>query len=127
MTDYLLDTNILIGLIDQDEWTQMYVERFDAAALAISVISYMEVLMGTEPEQRHVVKKFLDNFQIIELDRFMAEKVVELLLSKQIKNLKYSKLPDMIIAQTAIRMAVPLITYNKADFKGIKGLTVLAP
>jgi predicted nucleic acid-binding protein len=127
MTDYLLDTNILIGLIDQDEWTQMYVERFDAATLAISVISYMEVLMGTKPEQRHEVKKFLDNFQIIELDRFMAEKVVELLLAKKIKNLKYSKLPDMIIAQTALRMAVPLITYNKADFKGIKGLQVLAP
>jgi predicted nucleic acid-binding protein len=88
----------------------------------VSVISKIEVLRFNAPLQiERVLSAFFDNSRILLLD----EDVVEITISvcKQHK----IKLPDAIIAATALSLNLTLLTRNTEDFKHIQGLTVVNP
>lgn len=88
----------------------------------VSVISKIEVLRFNAPLQiERVLSAFFDNSKILLLN----EDVVKITISvcKQHK----IKLPDAIIAATALSLNLTLLTRNTSDFKHIQGLTVINP
>lgn len=118
MVKALFDTNILIDYLSGVEAAKMTLDRFDSPA--ISLITWMEVMVGTTPATQVETRKFLDTFQILTIDANIAERAVLLRQTKRIK------LPDAIIWATAQVHDRLLVTRNSKDF-AVNELGVIIP
>ncbi|HEC65764.1 MAG TPA: type II toxin-antitoxin system VapC family toxin [bacterium] len=128
MIDILLDTNILIySLEGQDKYIE-FLNSLGTKRLGISVISYMEVLVGID-KQSDVKegRELLSSFEVYPLDEEIGEAAAMALSSRKRKNLRDPKFADIMIAQTALHLRIPLITNNAKDFKGFKKLELIVP
>ena len=117
----LLDSNIIIYLSKGE----LNIDKLfdDKTNYFISVITYMETL-GFPFEtlrEKQFVQHILSLFENIYIDKEITEKVVE------IRQYKKIKLPDAIIAATAIVKRCDLMTKNYNDFKKIDSLNVINP
>lgn len=103
------DTNILIDYLNGDRRAEREFSQYDR--LSISLISWMEVLVGAESRDEEVqIKTFLSQFQILEISRNIAE------MSVNLRKLHKMRLPDAIIWASAKELNAPLITRNAKDF-----------
>ena len=88
----------------------------------ISGITKIEILRyGTSDFIYKILTDFIDHSIIYNLDRQVVDQTIALCRLKKIK------LPDAIIAATAIVNQQTLVTRNVADFKAIPNLKVLNP
>ena len=128
MIEVLLDTNIIIYLLNKEQKYIDYLISLDNKTLGISVISYMEVMIGIR-NKNHLddAESILSNIEIMELSKEIGLSSIQLLRKKKKKNLKYPKLADIIIAQTAINLRVPLLSNNPKDLTRIKNLEIITP
>ena len=111
---YLLDTNIILYILSGDETIAQYL---NGKILFASVISEIELLgyKNLAEQEGKQIKSFLSHFRIIYIDEAIKEEAI--LLRK-----KYPlRLPDCIIAATAISLNLTFITADK-QFKQIKNL-----
>jgi predicted nucleic acid-binding protein len=76
----------------------------------ISIITKMEVLIGTTEDNEEIIRDFLDNFIIIPLNEDIVEIAVEIRKKNKVKQ------PDAIIWATAKYKNSLLITRNIKDF-----------
>jgi predicted nucleic acid-binding protein len=123
-TGYLLDTNVIIGyLAGSIPGTGMAaVSGIIDAAPHISVISQIELLRFTDtPENEQILADFVNASVIHPLNDSVVHRTI--VLCKQSK----IKLPDAVIAATAIIENCILVTRNADDFKNIPGLEFLNP
>lgn len=104
----LFDTNILIDHLRDVGGAQQEFDRYDSRS--ISIISWMEVLAGTNQTHETVVRGFLANFEVLPLDDKIAEHAVRL------RRLHRIKLPDAVIWATAQAHSMLLVTRNEKDF-----------
>lgn len=82
---------------------------------AISIITYIEVLSYRfSKQQEKKVKKLLNTFEIIEIDKEIAEKSIYNFRKKKIK------IPDNLILSTAQNLNLELVTRNTKDFEGFE-------
>lgn len=90
---------------------------------AISVITEIELLCWKTPIEKDVeiLHDFINDTQVFEL-----EKDIKLKTAKTRKAHKI-KLPDAIIAPTALTYDLTLLTRNVGDFKNIDGLRLINP
>jgi predicted nucleic acid-binding protein len=117
----LIDTNIIIYLSQGKLKISDFAKKDDN--LYLSSVTYIETLGYPFPTQDEetAATKLCETF-----DRFFLTKEVEeqtILIRKS----KKVKLPDAIIAATAIVHNLTLVTHNSDDFKNIFGLKVLCP
>jgi len=115
--EYLIDTNILIYILQGKPQVKYFAE---SEILTISCITEMEVLgkyQISEPE-RQVIGNALEHCQIIDIDSKIKQMAIN------IKQQNRIKLPDAIIAATAIKNNIALVTADKG-FKKISGLDLL--
>jgi predicted nucleic acid-binding protein len=104
----LFDTNILIDHLRGVEAAREELTRY--ADKAISLISWMEVLVGTADAHRPVTRAFLDGFTRIEIDPRVAERAVSLRQAQRLK------LPDAIVWASAQVHAMLLVTRDTKGF-----------
>ena len=103
----IIDSNILIYLSQKkltiNEVFEENTEYF------ISIISYMEILAYnfSSKEEEAFIDKLLSFFQIIDITKDIADKVIELKRKRKIK------LPDAIIVATALYQNIILYTNDK--------------
>ena len=85
----------------------------------------MELVVGCGNKlELSQVRKFLDRFQILQVNEEISESSFALIENY---NLSHGLLiPDAIIAATAITLGISLATNNRKDFRFIKGLKLLA-
>ncbi|MBF0614950.1 MAG: type II toxin-antitoxin system VapC family toxin [Magnetococcales bacterium] len=121
----LFDSNPLIyflnGVLPSHgrEWIREGI-RFGGA---YSVITRIEILGFPEsPERTQAASRLLQRFTEIALSEVILQRTIH--LRRQYRRLK---IPDAIIAATAMESALPLITHNLDDFTGIAGLIVKDP
>lgn len=128
MVNVLLDTNIVIYLLDRKEPYMSYMDTLVGQSIGISIISFMEVLVGIrsrrEIEEANV---FLEEFEIVPLTMDIARTSAMALRRSQKKSLRSPRMADIIIGQTALMLGVPLVTNNSKDFRSIRGLQLLVP
>ena len=104
----IFDTNILIDYLMGYEQAKIELKQYNSPQ--ISIITKMEVLIGTTEDNEEIIRDFLDNFIIIPLNEDIAEIAVEIRKKNKIK------LPDAIIWATAKYKNSLLITRNIKDF-----------
>jgi predicted nucleic acid-binding protein len=108
MVKALFDTNILIDYLNAVPQARDEFGRYDARS--ISIISWMEVLVGAPPEVEEATRVFLAGFGVIELDNEIAERAVALRRQHGVK------LPDAIIWASAEVHSLLVVTRNTKDF-----------
>lgn len=90
---------------------------------AISVITEIELLCWKTPTEKDVeiLHDFINDTQVFELEKDIKLKTAEIRKAHKIK------LPDAIIAATALTYDLTLLTRNVSDFKTIDGLRLINP
>jgi toxin FitB len=106
----LIDSNIIIYL-SKRELPFSFLDRFKS--VYISVISYMEVLGYNFIDSRE--EDFLNELILLFNVRFIDQKIANSVID--IRRRFHIKLPDAIIAGTALVDDMCLITRNVEDFK----------
>ena len=104
----LLDTNILIDVLRGESAALAWLERQSQAQ--ISVITWIEVLVGCRAGETEAVEAWLESFPRLPLDDRIARESVRL---RQQHGLK---VPDAIILATARCADLTLVTRNSRDF-----------
>jgi predicted nucleic acid-binding protein len=105
----LVDTNILIDYLQTSEDAARELNRYDE--ILISRITWIEFLVGAKrQDERKVREDLLQRFSVVELDRAVAIKSVEIRQARRIE------LPDAIILATARVHGLLLVTRNHRDF-----------
>ncbi|MGF7079133.1 type II toxin-antitoxin system VapC family toxin [Mucilaginibacter sp. UYCu711] len=123
-TGYLIDTNVVIGYLDQTlppKGMEIMNDIINETP-KISVITKIEVLRyNTTVDGYKIINDFISESNVLHLNDQVIDKTIEICKSKQIK------LPDAIIAATALVNNFALATRNISDFKNIQGLELLNP
>jgi hypothetical protein len=108
MVGALFDTNILIDYLNGIEPARVELERHPDKA--ISLITWMEVMVGATPETEAVTRSFLNSFVNLPVDGPVSDVAVSLRSQHKIK------LPDAIVWATAQANGRILVTRNTKDF-----------
>ena len=115
----LFDSNVIIYL-SKRELSRDYIDQFDD--IRISVITYMEILgfRFRSEQEENLVNELVGLFETVFISPAIADKVIEIRKNYTIK------LPDAIIAATAICENLSLVTRNISDFRDI-GVSLIDP
>jgi predicted nucleic acid-binding protein len=108
MVNALFDTNILIDYLNAVPQARSELRRYSGKA--ISVVTWMEVMVGSSPENEAATRTFLATFNTLGIDPQVAERSVHLRRSLRIR------LPDAIVWATAQAHAMLFVTRNTKDF-----------
>ena len=124
-TRFLLDTNSVIYYLDNalPNSAMNFLDNALDIESNISVISKIELLGWTPPDNISLqpVQTFVDSSKVLPLDDVVVQKTIE------IRRIKKIKLPDAVIAATALIYGFEIISRNISDFSGIAGLTCYDP
>ena len=108
MVKALFDTNILIDYLNGVGKVRDELDRY--VDTSISIITWMEVLVGARPQVAAATREFLQSFEVVPIDQVVAERAV-------ILRQKYRmRLPDAIIWASAETDGKLLVTRNTKDF-----------
>ena len=124
-TTSLLDSNCAIYLIKGglEKRVEIELRKATASGFNLSVVSQIELLGYNFPtsEVKSITEKFINQCTILPLDNAVVAKTIEL------RRLYKIKLPDAIIAATAVAFGFTLISRNDKDFDKIEGLKYFNP
>jgi len=123
---YLWDTNTAIYYLQQlfsKEAEDFMDGILKESVPAISAITEIELLCWKAATNKDlaILKNFITDSVVFELDQYIKDKTVELRKTYSIK------LPDAIIAATAFTNDLTLISRNTKDFDKIEGLKLINP
>jgi predicted nucleic acid-binding protein len=107
MVSVLFDTNILIDYLNGIPQAKLELQRYNDRA--ISVITWMEVMVGASPDTLAGTKALLSGFALLPIDDMVAERAVSIRQTKRVK------LPDAIVWATAQVTNRLLVTRNFKD------------
>ena len=114
--DLLVDTNILLYILEGNSKMLPYLE----SNLWVSEITEMELLgvPNIRPEEVKQIKSLLNDCVVITFNQDIKKQTISLKQKHKIK------LPDAIIAATALYLKIPLLTADKG-FKKIDSLDMV--
>jgi predicted nucleic acid-binding protein len=119
---YVLDSNRIIDLVDDREGAGALRKKLRDAKRYASIISRIEALASPKlsPEAEKCVRNFLKTLKIIPLNRKVEEKAIALRRTTGLK------LPDAIIAATALSLEADIISRDNDLLKlNLPGLRVV--
>lgn len=121
----VLDTNPLIYFIARSAQLDV-IERIESAIRAgarFSVVTRIEILSWREhtADSRLKAAALLNQLVEIPLSQSIVDRTIEL------RSMVSIKLPDAIIAASALVENLPLMTRNTGDFTRIPGLVLIDP
>lgn len=120
MEQYLIDSNVVIDYLagQLPELGMTFMNRLMDNVPQISVITQIEILgYNTSAEAQELLAGFIRNSRVLPLNDDVVSRTILLRKNYRIK------IPDAIIAATALEFECILLTRNSEDFKAIAGLT----
>jgi len=116
---YLLDTNVVIDFMGRKlpENSKVFLSKIIDDQINISAINKMELLGFQHTEQNLI--SFVNYSEVYPIDDEVVDKTIDLRKKHKIK------LPDAIIAATAIVNGFILISHNIKDFQKIAELQII--
>ncbi|WP_439489865.1 type II toxin-antitoxin system VapC family toxin [Algoriphagus sp.] len=121
---YLIDTNVIIdwlaGKFQANQ--QNFLNDVINQTPTISVITKIELLgFNTSKNHEELLRNFINDSLIINLSDQIVNECIRIRKSSKIK------LPDALIASTAITFNSILLTRNTSDFSSLKRLEIINP
>jgi predicted nucleic acid-binding protein len=127
---YLIDTDWAIDYLTAQTDAQQLLTRLSGDGLAISLVSYVEILDGiiggrNRPAAERVFTGFLRLARVLDISRAVADRTATIRadLRRQRKPVKERAL-DLFIAATAIEHGLTLVTRNTRHYRDIPGLVL---
>lgn len=126
MSDYLLDTDVLIrclrGVAETLTFAQQLTEQGD---LHTSVWSHLEIWLLTQPNDQKQTQDFLMPFIAHPINDDIARRAAELLKLRGETEapLTYA---EAVVAATALHHGLTLVTYNAKNLESITPLRLLS-
>jgi len=119
---YLIDTNIVIDYLE-NKLPEPSLSLIDRLSIQISVITRIELLVWPKATESKlaILNSFINASEVLLLNESIILKTIE------IRKNHYTKLPDAIIAATAIVNDLSILTRNLTDFEKIDGLVAIDP
>lgn len=123
---YIWDTNTVIYYLQQqfppsaEKFMDNLVNEARPVISAITEIGLLCWKSATEKDSE-VINSFISDALVVELEQLIKYKAVDIRKKHKIK------LPDAIIAATALVYELTLVSRNVSDFKIIEGLQVINP
>jgi len=122
----LLDTSIVIAVLNRDDAlheaaSQAVLAERDRNALAISALTYAELLVGpirAGGRALEMVERFAAQMRIVDLSPEIAR------LTAELRTARGLKLPDAVIVATGLRYADVILTAD-GRWKSIEKVTVV--
>jgi predicted nucleic acid-binding protein len=122
--EYLIDTNAVIDYLSKklSSFGMDFMNSIVDAVPNISVITKIEVLgFKASVEHYHLLNNFMNDATVLDLTGNIVDSTID--IRREYK----TKLPDAIIAATALVYDLILVSRNISDFKNIQGLQVIDP
>ncbi len=123
-SQYLIDTNSVIDYLANKlpSSGMAFMNNVFDAVPNISVITKIEVLGFNAPDEHYrTLTNFINDSVVLDLISPIIDKCIE------VRKVYKTKLPDTIIAATALVYNSTLITRNLFDFRNIPGLQIISP
>ena len=126
MSLVLVDTDILVDVCRGETTAVEYLATEEAqGAVSISAVTRMELLIGCcDKTELRATERFLNRFVTLQLTESISQRAVKLVADYHLSH--SMRIPDALIAATALAAALPLATKNQKHFKFIPGLRVAA-
>jgi predicted nucleic acid-binding protein len=117
---YLMNTNVIIDHLG-GKLPAKGISFLNKLSPVISIITKIELLgwYNAPPKQLKAIAQFIDIATVLPVSESIVNETISIKQSKKIK------LPDAVIASTALLHNLILITRNIADFTGVKGLETI--
>ena len=120
----VIDSNTVIDYLEgrlPQKGVQMIDQLLNGGIAYLSDVNKMELLSFNPPNPNalRVVEQFIQRCNILSISEDIVNKTIE------IRRVHKRKLPDMIIAATAIIHNFTLLSRNRSDLNNIVGLTVI--
>jgi len=119
----LCDTDVYIEYFKGKADAKSLFDKIGVSNLAISAVTVMELYYGAlNARELGKIKKAISTLRMIIIGSEVCQKAIDLME-------RYSKshglrIPDALIAATAISHSSPLLTYNSRDFQFIADITL---
>jgi predicted nucleic acid-binding protein len=119
-TRYLVDTNTVSDYLSRNlsPEAMQYLHGIVNSTPQISVMTRIELLSHLSPKI-DIIRNFVGYAAVFDLTEDIILRTIALRRSRRIK------IPDAIIASTALEYDLTLITHNTSDFQGIPNLKLL--
>lgn len=126
MSLVLVDTDILVDASRGEAAAIGYLAAEEAqGTINISAVTRMELLIGCrDKSELRAVERFLSRFITLPLTEAISQRAVKLVADFHLSH--NMRIPDALIAATALTAGLPLATKNQKHFKFIPGLKVAA-
>jgi len=108
MVNALFDTCILIDYLNGIDAARIEMTRYESRA--ISLITWMEIMVGATPDGEQKLRAWLNTFRVVAVDEKIAARAVELRQKHRVK------LPDAIVWASAQAHSLLLVSRNTKDF-----------
>lgn len=115
MADVLVDTDVFVDVL-----RGAHPLNRAGRSVAYSVVTRCELFAGRAADE-HGLRRFLDAFAEVEIDREVAESAGRIRRESGIAT------PDALIAASALAHALPLMTRNRRHFTRVEGLRIEMP
>ena len=125
----IVDTDIAIDFLRKRRYAGQLLNRWaDEGLLAVSVLTHLEIYQGMQPGEEVNTDAFLDGLVSIVVDSPVARQAGAMLGVLRSKGITIG-MADAIIAATALRLGVPILTNNvdHYPFSGLKVIRGLEP
>jgi predicted nucleic acid-binding protein len=125
MDSFLLDTNAVLDFLKGEEKiTTIFQTEMKDKPRFVSEITRMELLgyPDISPDEEAIIKQFLSLVEILPCDEIVVNRVIQ--LRRMNKKLK---LPDAIIAATAIEHQLTLVSRDKVFNLSLPQLPLINP
>ena len=126
MSLVLVDTDILVDASRGVATAIRFLEAQESqAAVSISAVTQMELLIGCRDRaELRATERFLNRFAIVPLTEAASQLAVKLVADYHLSH--SMKIPDALIAATALNSDLPLATKNQKHFRFLPGLKLAA-
>jgi predicted nucleic acid-binding protein len=116
MTDYLLDTNIIIQCFRQAKgFLDLLGSLAHDGELYISTVTRLEVIRGMQEREHETTYALLNSIEAIDVSAKVADQAGELIRSWRTRGVTLEDM-DAIIAATALQHDLALVTTNAKHF-----------
>ena len=119
----LCDTDVIIEYLKGNESTKRVFDKLQRTNIFLSAITLMELYYGAlNKKELNKIKKVLGSFEIVLLNEGITKMAVNLI--ERYSKSHGLKIPDALIASTALYYEFSLWTYNVKDFRFIEDLNL---